>query len=150
MGTNILWEIMQLIEASRKNGDTETVKHLKTIYGDLQRINLDCISKLEFTLWLKAQFKSIETAKEKAEKVGIYYDPDHDYLNILAELEYRYALPQLTESRIREYFAGLIANNPNLNKGQLMRALKDEYEGFYDGKLAAQVAGEFNKATKYD
>lgn len=147
MGTNMLRELLRLIEEARKSGDTKSVNHLKTIYGDLQRIDLHTVTKLDFTKWLKAQFKAIEAAQEKAEKLGVNYEPDYDYLQVLANLEHNYALTQMDEHSIRDYFSKMVSDNPNLNKGQLMKALKDQYEGRYDGKLAAKIAGEFHKGS---
>lgn len=150
MGQNMLYVIRALIEDARKQGRSDLVNHYKTIYGDLERINKDLITETDFTLWLKAQFKSIETAAKKAEECGAEYNPDHDYLNILAYLEYKYASKQLTESEIRSYFAELVKLNPGINKGLLMKALKEEYPGRYDGKVAAQIAGEFNSNARFN
>lgn len=145
MGENMLHVIRALIEDARKRGDTVSVKHLSTILGDLQRINKDYITKLEFTNWLKSQFKAIESTQAAAEKANVEYTPDHEYLDLLAGLEYEYALQQLTETQIRSYFAELINLNPGINKGLLMKTIKQEFAGRYDGKLAAQIASEFHK-----
>ncbi|EJB4242365.1 hypothetical protein MT068_001456 [Salmonella enterica] len=136
--------LRELIEAARKRGDTVSVKHLSTILGDLQRIDKDCVTKLEFTNWLKSQFKAIESTQASAEKANVEYTPDHEYLDLLAALEYEYALQQLTETQIRNYFAELVKLNPGINKGLLMKAIKEEFPGRYDGKTAALIAGEFN------
>ena len=144
MGTNMIRVLRELIEAARKRGDTVSVKHLSTILGDLQRIDKDCVTKLEFTNWLKSQFKAIESTQTSAEKANVEYTPDAEYLDLLAGLEYEYALQQLTETQIRNYFAELVKLNPGINKGLLMKAIKQEFPGRYDGKVAAQIAGEFN------
>ena len=144
MGTNMIRVLRELIEAARKRGDTVSVKHLSTILGDLQRIDKDCVTKLEFTNWLKSQFKAIESTQASAEKANVEYTPDAEYLDLLAGLEYEYALQQLTETQIRNYFAELVKLNPGINKGLLMKAIKQEFPGRYDGKVAAQIAGEFN------
>ena len=144
MGTNMIQVLRELIEAARRRGDTVSVKHLSTILGDLQRIDKDCVSKLEFTNWIKSQFKAIESTQASAEKANVEYTPDAEYLDLLAGLEYEYALQQLTETQIRNYFAELVKLNPGINKGLLMKAIKQEFPGRYDGKVAAQIAGEFN------
>lgn len=144
MGTNMIRVLRELIEAARKRGDTVSVKHLSTILGDLQRIDKDCVTKLEFTNWLKSQFKAIESTQASAEKANVEYTPDAEYLDLLAALEYEYTLQQLTETQIRNYFAELVKLNPGINKGLLMKAIKQEFPGRYDGKVAAQIAGEFN------
>ncbi|QDK00026.1 hypothetical protein BNKMLPFJ_00156 [Escherichia phage vB_EcoS-26175IV] len=144
MGTNMIRVLRELIEAARKRGDTVSVKHLSTILGDLQRIDKDCVTKLEFTNWIKSQFKAIENTQAAAEKANIEYTPDAEYLDLLAGLEYEYALEQLSEVQIRNYFAELVKLNSGITKGQLMKAIKEEFPGRYEGKVAAQVAGEFN------
>ncbi|WJZ69750.1 hypothetical protein YZUL1_100 [Citrobacter phage YZU-L1] len=144
MGTNMIRVLRELIEAARKRGDTVSVKHLSTILGDLQRIDKDCISRLEFTNWIKSQFKAVENTMTSAAKANILYIPDVEYLDLLAGLGYEYALEQLTEVQIREYFAELVKLNPGITKGMLMKAIKEEFPGRYDGKVAAQIAGEFN------
>lgn len=144
MGTNMIRVLRELIEAARKRGDTVSVKHLSTILGDLQRIDKDCISRLEFTNWIKSQFKAVENTMTSAAKANILYIPDVEYLDLLAGLGYEYALEQLTEVQIREYFAELVKLNPGITKALLMKTIKAEFPGRYDGKVAAQIAGEFN------
>lgn len=144
MGTNMIRVLRELIEAARKRGDTVSVKHLSTILGDLQRIDKDCISRLEFTNWIKSQFKAVENTMTSAAKANILYIPDVEYLDLLAGLGYEYALEQLTEFQIREYFAELVKLNPGITKALLMKTIKAEFPGRYDGKVAAQIAGEFN------
>lgn len=47
---------------------------------------------------------------------------------------------QLSESEIEEIVAKLKEENSDLNLGVVMKALKDQYSGQYDGKLASAVA----------
>lgn len=143
MGTNMIRVLRELIEDARKRGDTVSVKHLSTILGDLQRINKDCVTKLEFTNWLKSQFKAIENTQTAAEKANVEYIPDDEYLDLLAGLEYEYALQQLTETEIRKYFAELVKLNPGITKALLMKTIKAEFPGRYDGKTTALIASEF-------
>lgn len=143
MGTNMIRVLRELIEDARKRGDTVSVKHLSTILGDLQRIDKDCVSRLEFTNWIKSQFKAIENTRIAAEKSNVDYTPDAEYLDLLAGLEYEYALEQLTEVQIREYFAELVKLNPGITKALLMKTIKAEFPGRYDGKTTALIASEF-------
>ena len=143
MGTNMIRVLRELIEKARKQGDTVSVKHLSTILGDLQRIDKDCVSRLEFTNWIKSQFKAIENTMTSAAKANIEYIPDAEYLDLLAGLEYEYALEQLTEVQIREYFAELVKLNPGITKALLMKTIKAEFPGRYDGKTTALIASEF-------
>lgn len=143
MGTNMIRVLQELLELARRNKNRHQVTIYSTILGELQRINKNCITKLEFTTWLKSQFKAIETAVDKANEHGVAYDPDHEYLYILADLEYKYALKQMTDVQIRDFFARELQTNPGANKGQLMKAIKEYYNGRYDGKVAAMIVSGF-------
>ncbi|AJA73518.1 tRNA amidotransferase [Salmonella phage Shivani] len=143
MGMNMLYVLRELIEAARKSGDAVSVKHLSTVLGDLQRIDKDCVTELEFTNWLKSQLKAIENTRIAAEKSNVDYTPDAEYLDLLARLEHDYALQQLTETEIRKYFAELVKLNPSITKALLMKTIKAEFTGRYDGKTAALIASEF-------
>lgn len=141
MGENMLTVLRGKLEEARLKG--YGLKALQTIIGDLQRIDKDYVSKDQLLAYVKAQIKSSEKSSEQAAKVGVEYTPDHDFLSLLAELEYTFQPKQLTETQIRCYFAELVKLNPGINKGMLMKAIKEEFTGCYDGKLAAQIAGEF-------
>lgn len=143
MGMNMLYVLRELIEAARKSGDAVSVKHLSTVLGDLQRIDKDCVTELEFTNWLKSQLKAIENTRIAAEKSNVEYTPDAEYLDLLAHLEHDYALQQLTETEIRKYFAELVKLNPGITKALLMKTIKAEFPGRYDGKTTALIASEF-------
>lgn len=143
MGENMLTILRGMLEDARFRG--YGLKPLQTVIGDLQRINKDYISKKELLTYVKAQIKSIEKTAEQAGKMGQVYTPDHDYLSLLVDLEYAYQPKQLTDFQIRAFFADLMHTNPNMNKGMLMKAIKEEFPDCYDGKLASQIAGEFHK-----
>ena len=145
MGENMLTVLRAMLEVARFKG--QNLKPLQTVIGDLQRINKDFVSKDQMLAYVKAQIKSVEKTVAQAQKLGQHYEPDHDFLTLLADLEHEYTPPQLTESQLRSYFADLILTNPSMNKGMLMKALKEEFEGFYDGKFAAQIAGEFHHSS---
>lgn len=145
MGENMLEVLRSLLERARYKSDYDKMKAVQTVIGDLQRVNKDYVSREQLLAYVKAQMKAEERSAKKAEELNIPYDPDHVYLSLLADLEFDFAPQQLTEVQIRQYFAELTKLNPNLNKGLLMKAIKEEYAGRYDGKLAAQIAGEFHK-----
>lgn len=144
MGYNMLEVLREMMENARKNGYPESAKALSTIIGDLQRINKDYVSKDELLAYIKASIKAAEKSHEQAAKLGIQYESDADFFQVLADLEDEFGYPQLTEVQIRQYFAELVKLNPSINKGLLMKTIKAEFPGMYDGKLAAQIAGEFH------
>lgn len=52
---------------------------------------------------------------------------------------------QLTEEEVRNYFVGYLEVQPEANMGDLMQALKADFEGQYDGKVASSIASELLK-----
>ena len=145
MGENMLEILRGMLECARYKADYDKMKAVQTVIGDLQRVDKDYVSRDQLVAYVKAQMKAEERSAKKAQELNITYDPDHVYLSLLADLEFDFAPQQLTEVQIRQYFAELTKLNPNLNKGLLMKAIKEEFTGLYDGKLAAQIAGEFHK-----
>lgn len=145
MGENMLEILRDMLERARYKGDYDKMKAVQTVIGDLQRVDKDYVSRDQLLSYVKAQLKAEERSHSKAEELGIEYKSDPVYFLLLKDLEFDFAPQQLTEVQIREYFADLIVSNPRMNKGQLMKAIKEEFPGRYDGKLAAQIAGEFHK-----
>lgn len=145
MGENMLEVLRNLLERARYKSDYDKMKAIQTVIGDLQRVDKDYVSSEQLLSYVKAQLKAEERSYSKAKELGIDYKSDPVYFLLLKDLEFDFAPQQLTEVQIREYFADLIVSNPRMNKGQLMKAIKEEYAGRYDGKLAAQIAGEFHK-----
>ncbi|AYN56036.1 recombination related exonuclease [Salmonella phage STG2] len=148
MEENILDVLRRALQESKVDGsDKEVAKSYQTIIGDLQRVDKDFITSEQFVSYLKAQLKSINQTKAKLHG----QDPDNyslqsaQYEYILNKWLQQYLPPQLSDSEIRKYFAELVKLNPGITKGMLMRAIKEEFPGRYDGGIAAQVAGEFNK-----
>lgn len=144
MGKNILMTLRGLLSVARIHGDKERALNLQTMIGDLQRIDKDVVTRTEFVAYLKAQIKALETAKQRAIEVGTKVPTDIDYEQLLYSMLQEYQPSQLTETEIRKYFAELVNLNPGINKGTLMKAIKEEFPGRYDGRMAAQIAGEFN------
>ena len=144
MGENILEVLLNMLDRARYKGDHDKMKAIQTVFGDMQRINKDYVSRQQLVAYVKAQMKAEEKACMKAVELNITYTPDYVYLGLLADLEFEFSPRQLTELQIRGYFADLILLNPKMNKGMLMKAIKEDFPGGYDGKLAAQIAGEFH------
>ncbi|EJT0117287.1 GatB/YqeY domain-containing protein [Salmonella enterica] len=144
MGENILMTLRGLLSVARIHGEKERALNLQTMIGDLQRIDKDVVTRDQFVAYLKAQVKALETAKQRAVDVGTKVPTDVDYEQLLYSMLQEYQPSQLTETEIRKYFAELVKLNPGINKGTLMKAIKEEFPGRYDGRMAAQIAGEFN------
>ncbi|AJA41579.1 hypothetical protein DT57C_000059 [Escherichia phage DT57C] len=143
MGENILMTLRGLLSLARIHGDKERAINLQTMIGDLQRINKDVVTRTEFVAYLKAQIKALETAKQRAIKVGTKVPTDVDYEQLLYFMLQEYQPSQLTETEIRKYFAELVKLNPGITKALLMKTIKAEFPGRYDGKTAALIASEF-------
>lgn len=147
MEENILDVLRRALQESKVNGsDKEVAKSYQTIIGDLQRVDKDFITAEQFVSYLKAQLKSIQATKAKlrGEDLANYSLQSAQYEYILNMWLERYLPPQLSSTEIRKYFAELVNLNPGITKGTMMKMIKEEFPGRYDGKLAAQVAGEFN------
>lgn len=147
MEENILSVLRRALQKSKLDGsDKEIAKIYQTIIGDLQRVDKDFITSDQFLAYLKAQLKSIDTTKTKlsGKDLATYSLDNAQFEYILSYWLHQYQPVQLTETEIRKYFAELVKLNPSINKGLLMRAIKEEFPGRYDGKVAAQIAGEFN------
>lgn len=145
MGENILLTLRGLLSLARIHGDKERALNLQTMIGDLQRIDKDIVNRDEFVSYLKAQIKAIETSKQRALDVGVKVPVDADYERLLYSMLQEYQPAQLSETDIRKYFAELVKLNPGITKGTLMKAIKEEFSGRYEGRMAAQIAGEFNQ-----
>ena len=143
MGENILMTLRGLLSLARIHGDKERALNLQTMIGDLQRINKDVVTRTEFVAYLKAQIKALETAKQRAIKVGMKVPVDVDYEQLLYSMIQEYQPSQLTETEIRKYFAELVKLNPGITKALLMKTIKAEFPGRYDGKTTALIASEF-------
>ena len=59
----------------------------------------------------------------------------------LAALEHH--LPdQLTETQVKDIVTAMIESNDNVNMGSIMKELKTNYEGQYDGRMASTIVKE--------
>ncbi|QXV84634.1 recombination-related exonuclease [Escherichia phage SuperGirl] len=147
MEENILNVLRRALQESKIDGsDKEVAKSYQTIIEDLQRVDKDFITSEQFVSYLKAQLKSINQTKAKlhGQDLDNYSLQSAQYEYILNKWLQQYLPPQLSDSEIRKYFAELVTLNPGITKSMLMKAIKEEFPGRYDGGIAAQVAGEFN------
>ncbi|AFQ22237.1 hypothetical protein My1_078 [Pectobacterium phage My1] len=145
MGENMLTVLREILETFRKNGYPTVA--VSTVLGDLQRINKDYVSRDELLKYIKSQNKAIETTEAKANELGIDYQPDQLFVELLDELWERYAPVLLSETQLVQYFNQVIDLNTDtvITKAILMRLLKAEFAGQYDGKMASQVADKVLK-----
>lgn len=140
MGENMLTILREMMESARKNGYPETAKAVSTVIGDLQRVNKDYISRSEMLGYIKAQFKASAAAELKAKEHGVEYTSDYEYDSVLCLLLDEYSPPQLSGEQLAAYFTDLLGLNPSINKGMMMKALRQEFPDSYDGKQAAILA----------
>lgn len=142
MGYNYLEVLMGMLSAARLKNEKENMKALQTIIGDLQRISKDYISQEQLISYINSQFKANEKSLNEAKRRGVAYTPDYTFLSLLVELKVDFGYQLLTEDEIFRYFFGLCTLNPGINKGQMMRALKAEFSGKYDGIQASIIASK--------
>lgn len=138
--STVIEQLNHVILGARKRGNIKMLSIYTTFKGDLIRKFGKEPTWDEAAAHSKAVIKSYEVAKDEALKVGQIFNTDPEEIEFLCE----FIPQQMSENEIRAFFA----NSGIINKGLLMKAIKEEYPNQYNGKLAAKVAGEFNKTDK--
>ncbi|MFA5479715.1 MAG: GatB/YqeY domain-containing protein [Candidatus Muiribacteriota bacterium] len=133
----------EILEA-RKSGDKIKANLLNTLYSDAKKDAINS-GKREPDNELLGNIlkKFVKNAKETIElkKNGnMDYSQDETELKILES----YLPKQLTEEELMKIISELADNLPSKEKkfmGQIMKQLKENYDGQFDGKLASQITG---------
>jgi uncharacterized protein YqeY len=117
---------------------------LETIRGLLSAIQYEEMNKGVEDL-PEATIVSVLQTEVKKRKESLDFAQQNDRTDMIESLNTEIAviekfLPsQLNQEELEKIVAGLIEGSPEANMGQIMGALKSEYAGQYDGKLASQV-----------
>jgi len=135
---------MQLFEkvkqdrmSARKAKNETTISVLTTLVGELEgqakRIGSDVTDEMVIQTCKKFMLNNTETLKLSiTTEVSDRLSSENETLRIYLPI-------QLTESALRAIVSELNA----ANLGEIMKHLKDNYSGQYDGKMASAVAKEF-------
>lgn len=141
---SVIEQLNHVILGAVKRGATDSANMYKTFKAELilkfgKEPTWEDAAKLA-----KNQISNYEKAEVEAAEKGLQYTKPFDEIEFLKE----FIPAQLTEYQIREFMRTKFEDGLT-NKGLLMKALKEQFGPTnYDGKLAAQIAGEFNKTDK--
>lgn len=142
--SNILKTIKDDLLYARKNKMTNATTFLSTLIGEIEAKAYAGSQKIELTdEHAIAAIKSyIKKTSEFLSLEGIEEDVKEKLERELEILE-GYLPTQLSETEIRNFFNKIVSEVENVKLGDLMKALKSEYNGLYDAVLASQIAKEF-------
>jgi hypothetical protein len=138
--SNILTTLKADFLAARKARDGVLSSFLSSLIGDIESAAITEEGRIELTdAHVIAVLKSYE--KKAKENLSIENMAENLKEAVSKELDIiRSYLPQqLTEEEIRNIFTELDASN----LGLMMKHLKDNFAGLYDGSLASKIAKEF-------
>lgn len=138
--------LIEKIKADRmvamKARDSARVSILTTLYSEASRIGLDDGKRLstdaEVVQVCKKFVKSIdETITNMKERNQVSelaaYELELDVVN-------GYIPKQMNEDELRGTIVSFVEANPGCNMGQVMKHLKANHEGLYDGRSASTIA----------
>ena len=110
---------------------------LSAIQYEEMRVGREDLSAAEITALLQTEIKKRRESIELVEKGG--------RLEAVPALREEIAIlegflpKQLSASELEHIVRGLKAENPTIQLGQIMKHLKEQHSGAYDGKLASEV-----------
>jgi len=140
----ILEQIKAAQLAARKARDSDTAGTLGTFLGDVELKSKNVgrpLTEGELTALVR---KYVANAKEMAAAYGDRRDGDNaDKAWAEVEAFEKFLPKQLSEEELRFNIKRIIANEiVKPKQGDVMKALKEEFDGQYDGKSAAAIAKE--------
>jgi uncharacterized protein YqeY len=135
-------EIQNQIKIAMKAGKKIEVQTLRALlsaiqYEEMQK-GLESLAENDLIAILKNETKKRREALEFAEKAS-REDQKTELLTELACIE-SFLPKQLTADEVEKVLTDFKNTNPSGNMGLAMKALKDNYTGQYDGKLASELA----------
>jgi uncharacterized protein YqeY len=138
--SDLLQTIKDDFLAARKARESSTAAFLSALIGTIESAAITAEGRVELTeQHVVTVLKSY--LKKNAELLAIENLPE----NAIKMVEFekgiieKYLPTQLTEEKIREIFTELDESN----LGLMMKHLKDNFAGLYDGTLASKIAKEF-------
>lgn len=135
---NLLNTIKSDLFRLRKRADDKlAISLLTTLYSEAANIGLNDGKRestdAEVIAMIKKFISNLDQCVTAANKLRINTDNQKQEIKILEA----YLPKQLTETELRSIIKPLV--DAGENKGVIMRALKENYGGQYDGKLAASI-----------
>jgi uncharacterized protein YqeY len=125
---------------ARKARNTVKSSLLTTLLGELdtdaKRSGKDADISAVVRKFMKNVLENISIAGDRRDSDWL------DKLELEREILEGYLPKQLSQDQLELYLKQAIANHGFDNKGSLMKHLKDNFAGQYDGKLAAEVVAK--------
>lgn len=138
--SDILKTIKEDFLQARKNREHSVSSFLSSLVGDIETAAVTAEGRVEIT-----DAMVVKVLKSYEKKAKEFLDIENLAANMLANIHFemeiinKYMPVQLTEEKIRSIFSELDTSN----LGVMMKHLKDNFEGLYDGSLASKIAKEF-------
>lgn len=136
----LLETIKSDLNDARKKKESLKVKTLSTFYGEASLIGKNDGNRnttdAEVIAHIKKTIKNANDLLDGLRKTGRETNDVEHEIKILT-----FYLPkQMTEDEIRSYLMVFRSSHPESKIGDLLKALKAEHAGLYDGKLASDIA----------
>ena len=147
--------LKQKIETARINRDTTTLLFYSTFLGDIEKANkaannkatLDELVVTVGAQWRKAMESNMVIASQK--NLPLLEEQMKKELGLLEEILPKMFTKEELEDIIKDYLAvkpeapfdreGQVSECKSIQLGEVMKYLKTNYNGQYDGKLASQI-----------
>jgi len=136
--------LKQKIETARFNRDTETLLFYSTFLGDIEKANKGVNNKSsndELVVTVGAQWrKAIEsnTVIAAQKHLPLLEERMKKELNLLEGILPTMFTTEQLEAIIYDYYI----TQQGVTLGEIMKWLKTNYSGRYDGKIASQIIGK--------
>jgi len=137
----ILKEIKKEYMKYRKEKVKEMISLYSTVIGEIEKVGKDNgnreTTEEETIQVIKKVIKSLNETINIIEDRGADSKEIEEYIIQVSELE-KYLPKQLSEEELGKIINSLKEEGKNI--GEIMKYLKENYSGRYDGKLASQIA----------
>lgn len=133
-------QISDAIATARRQGDIVKIALLSTVLGDVQNQAKMVDGKKEYSdeVVLQAIKKHLKTTRENLTLTNVSESVTNQWMQDIVVLE-EFLPQQMSESEIRD----AMTSSGLTNMSELMKFMKANYSGLYDGKVASKVAKEF-------
>lgn len=135
-------KLQEDIKAAMKARNQELVTILRQLMSEFKRVEVDTRQELSEEAAIGIVQKEIKKRRDaldfaqKASRADLVAQNEKE----IAVLQ-GYLGEQLSEDKLRELIAGLIAGGAD-NVGKIMGALNKEHKGKFEGKIASDIAKE--------
>ena len=144
---SLLQQIKSAQVTARKARDSVTARLLTTLIGEAEMVGKNAnreVTDQEVVATIKKFIKNLD---ETIRVAGDYRDADRCDLAWAEKTVLEQFLPkQLSEAEIRVLISDFLdVGETRPNMGEVMKYMKSNYDGQYDGKVVSKIAGELLK-----